>query len=181
MGMRKIERIDGKAVSLNNWQAALYPVWDYRRDPIYIFDLDGTLADISHRIHHIVKPRGQVADWDSFFKACVHDKVIPAMRDLANDLENHTNVLIWIVSGRSSVVARETCEWLAKHNVKHDWLFMRAEGDHRPDYVLKEEWLNCLPKNVRGNIVCVFEDRKSVVDMWRRNGIMCCQVNDGDF
>ena len=27
----------------------------------------------------------------------------------------------------------------------------------------------------------VFDDRQRVVDMWRRNGIQCCQVAPGDY
>ena len=29
--------------------------------------------------------------------------------------------------------------------------------------------------------ILAFEDRERVVDMWRRNGIQCCQVAPGDF
>ncbi len=32
-----------------------------------IFDIDGTLADCSHRLHHIQK---DPADWDGFYEAC---------------------------------------------------------------------------------------------------------------
>jgi len=34
---------------------------------IYIFDIDGTLADVSHRLHYIT---GETKDWDAFFAAC---------------------------------------------------------------------------------------------------------------
>lgn len=34
---------------------------------VYVFDIDGTLADLTHRLHHIQK---QPKDWDAFFDAC---------------------------------------------------------------------------------------------------------------
>ena len=47
-----------------------------------------------------------------------------------------------------------------------------------PDDVLKQNWLNDLDKK---DILCVFDDRQKVVDMWRNNGISCFQVAPGDF
>jgi len=37
------------------------------------------------------------------------------------------------------------------------------------------------PDDKRKDILCVFDDRQKVVDMWRKNGITCFQVNYGDF
>lgn len=165
---------------IENWADAFFQLMDdvYWENPIYLFDLDGTIAGISHRLHFI---QNDNKDWDSFFKACVNDKPISNIVHLLNDLKNHTNCRIWIVSGRSSMIARETVDWLRDNNVPYDWLFMRAKEDHRPDYVLKELWLKKIPTYIQEKIVCVFEDRQSVVDMWRENGITCCQVAKGNF
>lgn len=35
-----------------------------------VFDLDGTLADGDHRLHHIT---GETKDWRAFFAACGDD------------------------------------------------------------------------------------------------------------
>ena len=43
-----------------------------------------------------------------------------------------------------------------------------------PDDVLKQNWLNDLDKK---DILCVFDDRQKVVDMWRKNGLSCFQVH----
>ena len=37
---------------------------------IIIFDLDGTLALIEHRVHHIT---AETPDWQAFYAACVDD------------------------------------------------------------------------------------------------------------
>jgi phosphoglycolate phosphatase-like HAD superfamily hydrolase len=41
-----------------------------------IFDLDGTLCDISHRLHFIENGN---KDWDGFYAACPDDVPKPAM------------------------------------------------------------------------------------------------------
>ena len=33
----------------------------------------------------------------------------------------------------------------------------------------------------RARLVMVFDDRDRVVNMWRRNGVVCAQVAPGDF
>ena len=56
-----------------------------------------------------------------------------------------------------------------------DWMYM-------PDDKLKQHWLDDLfPGDKKKNIVCVFDDRNKVVDMWRKNDLTCMQVAPGDF
>ena len=45
-----------------------------------IFDLDGTLADIDHRLHFIQNGNKQ---WDEFYAACPNDGPKPAIIELA--------------------------------------------------------------------------------------------------
>ena len=56
-------------------------------------------------------------------------------------------------------------------------LYMRKDGDTRPDYVIKPE----LVKDFIDDIYMVFEDRDQVVKMWRDLGITCLQVANGDY
>ena len=50
------------------------------------------------------------------------------------------------------------------------------------DDKLKQIWLDDLfPKKDKDKIVCIFDDRSKVVDMWRDNGLTCMQVAPGDF
>lgn len=156
--------------------------------PIYIFDLDGTLALNEHRQHLV---RGvEKPDWDAFFKACVHDvphyAVIKTLTQLRKTCE------IWIWSGRMETVREETLDWLMKHKVIDNrnyrfWyrnpnrFLMRQEGDFRPDEVLKKAWLDDLHVSERRKLVGVFDDRNKVVQMWRDSGVACFQVAEGDF
>ena len=49
-----------------------------------------------------------------------------------------------------------------------------------PDDKLKQMWLDQLFTD-KSDIVCVFDDRQKVVDMWRGNGLNVFQVADGNF
>lgn len=136
----------------------------------YVFDLDGTLADCSHRLHHLERK-----DWRAFFAACGEDGLIEHMRAVFWALAaNDNRVEIW--SGRSDECRAETEAWLDRHDIVPSALLMRTAGDHRPDDEVKREFL-------RGGGVpdMIFDDRKRVVDMWRAEGIPCAQVADGEF
>jgi len=144
--------------------------------PCYIFDIDGTLADCSHRLHHIQK---QPKDWDAFFAGCADDRPIEHIVSLAHALEARAEIIF--VSGRSDACKAETQEWLAERGfgLLHK-LFMRAAGDHRDDDVVKSELLDRILADGWQPIMA-FDDRSRVVKMWRARGIPCAQVADGDF
>jgi hypothetical protein len=136
-----------------------------------VFDLDGTIADISHRVHHV---RGHRPDWGAFFAACPDDRpkapVIAALH--AHRFAGH-RVEIW--SARSDVVRDATELWLRNNGVPPTLLaHMRAAGDNTPDTVLKRHWLLQLHESERPDLV--YDDRQRVVDMWRDEGIACFQV-----
>ncbi len=111
--------------------------------PIYIFDLDGTLALIDHRVHLIERPtcphcEGEAGnpivgggcpvcgdtgkdpafkpDWRTFFAACINDEPnVPVIRTL-NALRSG-GAEIWIWTGRSDEVRTQTIDWLKHHGV----------------------------------------------------------------
>jgi hypothetical protein len=45
----------------------------------YLFDIDGTLADLSHRLHYI-KPAGGPKNWDAFSHCSGYTLVSPQRR-----------------------------------------------------------------------------------------------------
>ena len=132
-----------------------------------IFDIDGTIADLSDRLHYLDK-----GDWKSFFAEVGNDKPITKVIELTRLFEDlHYEIIL--VSGRCSSTRDNTREWLEKYQVSYDHLFMRTEGDYRADHIVKEEILREIQENY--SIDYVFDDRQSVVDMWRRNGLTCFQ------
>lgn len=143
---------------------------------IAVFDLDGTLADISHRTHYILGPE---KDWGAFFGLVSKDKPIEASCTILRTLAM-SGFTIWIMSGRSDATRDQTVAWLRKHGVVFDELLMRSEGDRTPDHELKRSWVNS-PLVPREHIKMVFEDRSRVVQMWREEGFQTYQVSDGKF
>ena len=140
---------------------------------LVIFDLDGTLALNKHREHLALAKR-----WDEYFELCYRDTPNTYVIQLARLIHYqslHKVVEIW--SGRSEVVRDMTEKWLRKCHVPDVPLKMRPVGDRRPDVELKEKWLD----ECDHRVVMTFDDRDSVVAMWRRRGIVCCQVAPGDF
>lgn len=144
-----------------------------------IFDLDGTLADIRHRLKSIDKSGKKTGiNWDKFFKDCTNDKPREDVIKINQILKNHFR--IHIITGRNEMVRTETENWLNKYKVHFDELTMRGKNNRLPDYVLKRQWLKELYPDIR-DILCVFEDRSRVVKMWRDEGIPCYQVKEGDY
>jgi hypothetical protein len=56
---------------------------------------------------------------------------------------------------------------------------MREDKDNRSDAIIKQEiFENNFNKE---DILCVIDDRQRVVDMWRSLGLVCLQVDHGNF
>ena len=146
-----------------------------------IFDIDGTLADCSHRIHHIKK---QPKDWDSFFAELANDKPIDHVVELARMYQAALPDGIVFVSGRPERTRGDTMKWLREHKIHNGYsklrLYMRADGDRRDDDIVKFEILT----RMRGQGLfpaMAFDDRDRIVKMWRANGVPCFQVAEGNF
>ena len=146
-----------------------------------IFDLDGTLAIDKHREHFLLLPE---KDWDAYFDACDGDDPNRPILDVVNlfrqcnELSEKHRVEIW--TGRNERVRDKTIAWLKAHDVSYDALRMRGADDFRKDTEVKGDWLaSCRAEGRVPDIV--FDDRNSVVNWWREQGITCCQVAEGDF
>ena len=140
---------------------------------IIICDLDGTLCNCDHRLEYAERK-----EWDEFNSRCIDDSV---NEDIANILRNlrSDEVKIYLVTGRDNRFLLQTKDWLHLNDIYYDVLFMRMAGDKRPDYVVKKDILDNFIKI--SNVWFVLDDRKSVVDMWRKSGLRCLQVQEGDF
>lgn len=142
----------------------------------YLFDIDGTIADCSHRIHHI---QGTPKDWNAFFAGCKDDKPINHVIDLLVTLFDAGKDIV-LVSGRSDQCRAATLDWLDRHGIPDFPLYMRKEGDHRDDSIIKLELLAQLRAD-GFDPVMAFDDRDRVVKAWRSAGIPCAQVAEGNF
>jgi phosphoglycolate phosphatase-like HAD superfamily hydrolase len=155
---------------------------------LYIFDLDGTLSDSTHRTH-LIKDRSDPDRWDKFNAAAKDDPPNEAVLKMLGMIINAGHDVM-IFTGRSDEVRADTLTWLKSFvgDYVDGWfdydaaLVMRKEKDHREDTVLKMDWYqNLLDEDDRARLVAVFEDRSRMVKMWRDLGITCFQVANGDF
>lgn len=141
---------------------------------LIVFDIDGTLADPGHRLHHIVEPP---KDWEAFFQAAGGDKpILHGVRILRAIHQAGYDIEFW--TGRPERIRQMTRTWL-KNNIG-SWtgncsLRMRKDGDRRPDVEVKPEYIR------EREPVVVFEDRASVVDELRDRGLTVYQVAPGNF
>lgn len=167
-----------------------------------VFDLDGTLALDYHRSHHLVR---EPKDWDSYFAACGDDEPNwPLLLLLDKLLWDGEEVEVW--SGRSASTMADTGKWFAEvfDGKRTLWkadlvlgaesvlelqdsiagfrlrVCLRHQTDRTADDEMKRGWLRAAREAGRP-VSLAFEDRQRVVDMWRGEGVVCCQVAKGDF
>ena len=107
-----------------------------------VFDIDGVLADVRHRLHHI---QGHPRDWDAFFAGVSADLVLDDGR--AEALAAAASGLrIVYLTGRPDRCRRDTVRWMHIHGLPEGDLVMRGDRDRRPARVLKVEALRRLAR-----------------------------------
>ena len=149
--------------------------FDNDKKDCIICDLDGTIC-----LHQGRSP------YD--LSKLLTDKPNPALVKLLTTLNIHYPIIF--LSGREGTdqCKKDTFDWLCSNymlpvqdELSKSWeLKMRKVKDFRHDEIVKEEiYHNEIEPYY--NVICVFDDRNSVVDMWRDLGILCNQVYYGDF
>jgi len=141
-----------------------------------IFDIDGTLTLTADRAKKYLKKGAK--DWEGFLSHCGED---PPNRPIIKVFKalTQTGEYIKMITGRDERWREITQEWLLYEGISimHRDLHMRKADDNRDDVIIKTEII----QPFKDQIEMVFEDRASVVKMWRDLGITCLQVDWGDF
>lgn len=143
---------------------------------LLICDIDGTVADGSHRQHFV---QNQPKNWSAYRKLSHLDRPIDWVIDIVNEF-HYSGTKVIMCSGRLEEERKVTRDWLFSHGVLHNELFMRSNNDYRADDIVKKELLQEI-RTTYGEPDLILDDRNRVVDMWRKNGYRCIQVNYGDF
>lgn len=131
--------------------------------PVAFVDLDGVLADVRHRLHHLT---GRRKDWDAFFAAAPDDALHPEGRAVVERLrEGHEVVYL---TGRPERCRADTEAWLARHGLDGHELVMRSGRDRRPAAAVKVE---TIARRYAGRrVAVVVDDDDRVVAAMRRAG-----------
>lgn len=135
---------------------------------LYIFDIDGTLALRGDRSPY---------DWANVGLDTPNLAVVETYRCLYH-FNQYFNFFIF--SGRDEVCRPETEKWLKDNGIRYDRLLMRPEGNNQPDTEIKTKFFLDEVED-KYEVVAVFDDRDSVVKMWRSLGLTCFQVAEGNF
>ncbi|MGF7150438.1 putative kinase [Sphingomonas zeicaulis] len=142
-----------------------------------IFDIDGTLADVGHRVHHLDGEK----DWIAFFRDMQDDPVIEPIATLARLLHKavearHGLDAVLIVTARPERPdwRQTTLDWLEINAIPYDRIYFRPEGDTRPDQIVKADILQRILEDGYDPVL-VIDDRPQVVKMWRAHGITTLQ------
>lgn len=163
---RDIQRAGGVGVEVlwKQWMKWLeyinydFYVPDLSKRKAVIIDVDGTVAKMNGR-----KPY----EWHKVGEDLPRQATICMVQGMIE--EGNTPIFM---SGRDGVCKDLTYKWLL-HNIM-EWylpedggfhLFMRSEGDMRPDYVVKKELFDKYVRN-NFNVVAAIDDRKSILELW---------------
>lgn len=130
-----------------------------------VVDIDGTLArHVARGPHH--------------YHLVGTDELIEPIAELVRYLQEYYDVIY--LTGRPAKAEFDTFMWLARHDLPNGALYTRADGDGRPDYIVKSELFDTHVAPYY-TVKYVLDDRNSVVKMWRDKGLTVLQVAEGDF
>lgn len=146
----------------------------YRPQAI-VFDIDGTLVDVSSVRHHVLggPENNYRKDFDAFHREAVNCPPIKWVKNMAWD-KYMMGYKILLVTARNEKYRPPTSWWIADNNVPSHGLWMRADRDMRPDYEIKKEILDRLL--LRFDIREAYDDNPNIVRLWSEYGIPCTVV-----
>jgi len=149
-------------------------------EKVIVCDIDGTIADITHRLQY---GKGETKDWDKFFSLMGQDTLRTDIVDKVKSILNNETRLIF-VTARPDNYRDETMKWLSANLINtgiwenFEILLMRPSNDKRPDTEVKLDIYKKYLKDL--DIQVVFDDRPSVIRMWRAEELKVFDCGSGD-
>jgi phosphoglycolate phosphatase-like HAD superfamily hydrolase len=136
---------------------------DGDRRTLAVFDIDGVLADVRHRLHHL---QARPQRWEAFFTAADRDPLLTEGASRLRAAQTEHDVVY--LTGRPERNRRLTRDWLARHGLPTGPLHMRLDRDHRPARWVKRETLRDLSGT--RTIASVLDDDPAVVALLEADG-----------
>jgi hypothetical protein len=144
---------------------------------LVVFDIDGTLANIEHRLDYV---RSKPKNWKAFDAGIPNDKVNEPVVEVFRKFTFALYHQVVLASGRNERSRQATEDWLYKNNLSgYQKLYMRKADDFRNDSIVKREMLDEIIADYGKKPDMVFDDRPRVVNMWRDAGIFVFDVYQG--
>lgn len=146
------------------------------RRPAAIFDMDGTLVDVSNIKYHVDlnDPRNTGhKDFASFHSASLDAPPHEWVAELARSL-HAAGVAIIVVTARKFKWRYHSLIWLHLNNIPYDLLQMRPDLDMRSDVYVKRDIFEVLSDRFRFQLA--LEDNPFILDLWEELGIPTVRV-----
>jgi hypothetical protein len=152
---------------------------------VIVFDIDGTIANTEHRKHWVASKPKNWAAWNAGMANDTLHGDIKFIWDCftmmnVNHPKYEDKIIRLFCSGRGEETREVTEKWLRDNDFYWDKLYMRAEKDYRKDSIVKVELLEQIRKDW-GPPFLWFDDRSSVVQAIRAQGVRVLQVCEGNF
>lgn len=138
----------------------------------YIFDLDGTLADSSHRAHHLRGPSVNRAAWE---RDIVSDRPIAGMVSAAQ-AARQAGIKVLLATSRREMCRPATVAWLSAHGIEYHALYMRPDDYDGDAYGVKSGHLYRIREHGYQPVLA-FDDDPSSCLVYANAGICYCLVN----
>lgn len=147
---------------------------------LYIFDLDGTAIDSSHRQNTLPDGSLNLSAWreNSTPEMIARDSLLPLgeqWRDMVARGLDGTHVKIAIITAR--VMGAADLQYLDDNGLHYDYLYSRTEGDTSNDAALKKIMLFDLARDMGRSITWLqnfawfYDDNLGVIEMGSNLGI----------
>jgi hypothetical protein len=139
---------------------------------IILVDIDHTLSDAYHR-----DPMIGIAPWDEYHAGSIEDDPAHDMVDFLNNSSLHEHYEIIGLTSRPEKFRQLTMQWLARHEIKLDDLWMRGDKDYRPAQVVKIS--KCEEKLGEGwqrRILFMIDDNERVIAAFKAEGVSALQI-----
>jgi hypothetical protein len=140
---------------------------------IFIFDIDGVLADVTHLLPLIT---GASKDYEAYYARIREAGVIYGIAPILQGIQKHHDV--FFITGRRESSREDTIQWLQVNGFcgENPSLYMRHEGNFEPAHKVKERHLREICTDVAFGDVTVFEDDPHCAEMYESLGCYVCHV-----
>ena len=139
--------------------------------PVVLVDMDATLC---------LNTTGRPYFGEGAAEGMLNDIPVPGTCTLVKYMYEGCKVII--VTGREGTpeIVEATKKWLANNGIEVDEMFFRPVKDYSPGADCKKA---IYEREIKGkyNVQFVLEDNYKCVQMWREQGLVCLQPNEGKF
>jgi len=131
-----------------------------------IIDLEGTLSNCSHRIHHLKNKNYD--EWNKLFK---YDTVHESVVEIINRYKVN-GVQIILCTAKSVKYISAVLSWLQKYELLSfiDGFYFRVLGDKRPSVEVKKGMLESIREKY--DVLVAYDDRKDICQMYLKQAVV---------